>query len=99
MEKGLREECPGYSPKDCIPENIRAIYVAGEASEAGVKELGRAARKAVGVNTAKVLEDIKASEVVAYGAARLAKWMIQDLVEHPGVFENLVLDDYSHDEL
>lgn len=55
-------------------EDIRAIFVFGDAAPAAVDELRSIARDVVGTDIVKVLDEFKASEVVARGAAAWSRW-------------------------
>lgn len=50
----LHEKCSVFGLKDCRPEEVPAIVVSGEASEAGVKEIDKAASEAVVSDTPSV---------------------------------------------
>jgi hypothetical protein len=74
-------------------QEVRAIVITGEASKAAIAKLGDFALKMVGTEAVRLITDIDASELVAYGAAVWARMTQQ----HPERFStpagNIIPDD------
>jgi hypothetical protein len=74
-------------------EQVRAIIVIGEASDAAIAELGEIALKMVGTEAVRLIKDIDAKELVAYGAAIWARMTQQTPERFESPQGNIIPDD------
>jgi hypothetical protein len=74
-------------------QEIRAIVITGEASNAAIAELGDIAVKMLGNEAVPLITDIEASELVAYGAAVWARMTQQQPELFSATAGNIIPND------